>query len=132
MDDGVGRPEQIQKERLAPFGVATNAEIPPPHLEEACRLTPEAKRAIEASVDTSGLSDLDGWAFIPLDAKVIGDGVISKKSEDGAPSLITNHLSLNTPIDTLIGRSLTKRGLQFQPETDRDTLIRRSLRVPGH
>ena len=52
----VVRARERQQERLAPFGVATNAEIPPPHLEEACRLTPEAKRAIEASVDTSGLS----------------------------------------------------------------------------
>jgi len=45
-----------QQQRLAPFGIPTNAEIPPPHLEEACRLTPAAKRAIEASVDTVGLS----------------------------------------------------------------------------
>jgi magnesium chelatase family protein len=46
---------QVQSDRLEPFGVATNAEIPPPALEDACRLTRAAKREIEASVET-GLS----------------------------------------------------------------------------
>jgi hypothetical protein len=67
------------------------------------------------------------WAFIPLKPaeEVISKGVISGKSNAAAPTLITNHLSLNTPIDTLVERSLTKRDLQFQPEADRNTLIRR-------
>jgi magnesium chelatase family protein len=52
----VVRARAVQAEGLAPFGVGTNADIPPPSLEEACRLTPAAKRAIEASVETHGLS----------------------------------------------------------------------------
>jgi magnesium chelatase family protein len=49
------RARRVQGERLEPFGIATNAEIPPPALEDACRLTPAAKREIEAAVET-GLS----------------------------------------------------------------------------
>jgi len=45
-----------QAARLAPWGIATNAEIPPPALEDACFLDVAAKRAIERSVDTNGLS----------------------------------------------------------------------------
>jgi magnesium chelatase family protein len=45
-----------QAARLGPFAVGTNAEIPPPALEEACRLTTPAKRRIESAVETSGLS----------------------------------------------------------------------------
>jgi len=47
---------QRQAERLHAFGIATNAEIPPPHLEEACRFSADAKREIVASVDSNGLS----------------------------------------------------------------------------
>jgi magnesium chelatase family protein len=46
----------VQEERLAPFGVRTNAEIPPQHLEQACGLTAAAKRVIENSVERDGLS----------------------------------------------------------------------------
>jgi len=46
----------VQAARLAPFGVSTNADIPPPALEEACALTARAKRQIERTVETSGLS----------------------------------------------------------------------------
>jgi magnesium chelatase family protein len=52
----VMRARSVQTERLASFGVGTNAEIPPPSLEEACRLTPAAKREIEAGVEINGLS----------------------------------------------------------------------------
>ena len=52
----VARARAVQAARLAPFGVTTNAEIPPPALEDACLLTAEAKRVIERSVEINGLS----------------------------------------------------------------------------
>ena len=45
-----------QAQRLSKWGIATNAEIPPPTLEEACQLEVRAKREIERCVDTRGLS----------------------------------------------------------------------------
>ena len=54
--DRVVRARGVQAERLARFGIGTNAEIPPPALEDACILTPEAKRRIENGVETSGIS----------------------------------------------------------------------------
>jgi magnesium chelatase family protein len=47
---------EIQAERLASFGITTNADIPPPALEDACMLTSRAKREIEHGVETSGIS----------------------------------------------------------------------------
>jgi len=52
----VVRAREVQTARLARFGVGTNAEIPPPSLADACLLTQPAKRAIESSVESTGLS----------------------------------------------------------------------------
>lgn len=45
-----------QAKRLAPFGVATNAEIPTQALEEAVLLDESARRALERAVDNHSLS----------------------------------------------------------------------------
>lgn len=45
-----------QAERLARFGLTLNADIPVPLLEEACALTPAAKRAVENVVEHDGVS----------------------------------------------------------------------------
>ena len=52
----VVRARERQIERLAAFGVQTNADIPTASLEEAVRIDASARRALEGSVDTYGLS----------------------------------------------------------------------------
>jgi magnesium chelatase family protein len=86
--DRVIRAREVQAARLAPFGVRTNAEIPPAALEEACMLTRDAKRFIVSNVDSRGLSargvhrvmrvgrtlaDLDGSSRV--DAMHVGDAL---------------------------------------------------------
>jgi magnesium chelatase family protein len=86
--DRVIRAREVQAARLAPFGVRTNAEIPPATLEEACMLTRDAKRFIVSNVDSRGLSargvhrvmrvgrtlaDLDGSSRV--DAMHVGDAL---------------------------------------------------------
>jgi magnesium chelatase family protein len=46
----------LQAERLAAFGLTTNAEIPAPLLDEACQLTSTAKRSLEGIVEHDGVS----------------------------------------------------------------------------
>jgi magnesium chelatase family protein len=45
-----------QAGRLAPFGIWTNAEIPPAALESACAMTKAGLRLIEGNVDDTGMS----------------------------------------------------------------------------
>ena len=52
----VVRARDRQIERLAPFGVQTNADIPTASLEGAVGIDASARRALERSVDTYGLS----------------------------------------------------------------------------
>jgi len=46
----------VQGARLAPIGIATNAEIPPRALDDACALTRDARTAVSRAVETYGLS----------------------------------------------------------------------------
>ena len=52
----VVKTRERQEERLARFGLTTNAEIPVPLLDEACSLTRSAKRAVERIVEFDGVS----------------------------------------------------------------------------
>ena len=52
----VVRARERQIERLAPFGVQTNADIPTAALEEAVAIDPSARRRLEQAVDDYGLS----------------------------------------------------------------------------
>ena len=52
----VVRAREHQAERLARFGIALNADIPVPHLDEACALTRAAKRHVEDGVENYGFS----------------------------------------------------------------------------
>ncbi len=54
--DRVVDARDLQEERLSPFGLTTNAEIPAPMLEEACALTTAAKRMVEDIVEHDGVS----------------------------------------------------------------------------
>lgn len=52
----VVRARARQIERLAPFGVQTNADIPTAALEQAVAIDPSARRSLEQAVDDYGLS----------------------------------------------------------------------------
>jgi magnesium chelatase family protein len=52
----VVRARERQAERLAPLGIATNAEIPPQRLAELVPLRPGARRIIEDAVEAHGLT----------------------------------------------------------------------------
>ena len=80
--DRVVRTRERQVERLARFGLRTNADIPVPLLEQACALTSGAKRAVERIVESDGVS-ARGVHRIMRVARTIADQHESDRVEDG-------------------------------------------------
>jgi len=89
----------VQRERLRPHGLLTNAEIPPRLLGKLCRRTREAVVRLERSIESMGLSargahrllrvartisDLDGEETIS-DGAIIEAGQYRLQADRGSP-----------------------------------------------
>ncbi|MDB6173086.1 MAG: Planctomycete cytochrome [Chthoniobacteraceae bacterium] len=98
-----GKPDE--SELIARILSTDKTEHMPPAKSKLAALTPEEINTLKQWI-AQGAKYEAHWAFIPLSPLAL---------EDPAAS----------PIDLAVAKGLASRGLQFQPEADRTTLIRR-------